>query len=303
MPLWAAVAAVALYMGPSLVGVFGAALCVWTPAPLVAVYRRLGQSAGRRALAWAMAGALLAHMDSGGMGGVYFAYFAAMALVLGESPRVGLRMDWAVAGAALAASLLVLAGILGAASYSGLGVGGVWDSFWAAETRLAVRLYRQSGLDPSGLENLQQHLFYVGRVIAAMAPALVISVSLLIAWGNLLLSRRLDPAASGPSGLAFWQAPEQLVWPLIAAGLAMVFGWGMYFWAAANLMLVLVVIYFFQGLAVMAFWMDKKNAPRLVRVSIYLLVAVEFFLALLVAAAGLFDTWFNFRRMGLKPDA
>ncbi len=301
-PVWAAAAAVALYVGPALLPVAGVILCFWSPAPLVTLYRRQGPRSGRRALGLAMGGALLAFAASGGAWtGVYFAYFAALALVLGESPFVGLPPDWSVAAAALSATLLVAAGLLAMAVVSGQGLGTMWNGFWTAETRLALGLYKQAGIQHQGLQAVAQTLKAIGTLVAHMGPGLVLAGSLLLAWGNLLLSRRLD-TGQRPTSLAGWRAPDALVWPLVAALALMVFGGGVWFWVAANLALVLAVIYFFQGLAVLAFWLERKNAPRLLRAGIYLLVAVEVFMAILVAAAGLFDTWFNFRRLGVEPE-
>jgi len=83
----------------------------------------------------------------------------------------------------------------------------------------------------------------------------------------------------------------------------MVLGSGFWFWAGANTVLVLTVIYFFQGMAVLAYWLRVKKAPGLLRWVIYLMVALEMFMAVLVAAVGLFDMWFNFRRMDKQAPA
>lgn len=302
MPVWAAAAAVALYVGPAVLPVAGVILCFWSPAPLVVLYRRQGPRAGRRALAMAMAGALVMFAAMGGnWAGIYFAYFATLALVLGEAPFLGLDGDWAVAAAALAASLLVGLGLLALMVFSGHGLGALWNGFWADETKLALGLYKQAGVQSQALQAVNHTMRTVGHVVTRMGPGILLTMSLLLAWGNLLLSRRIDVGQGRLVSMAGWRAPDALIWPLVAALALMVFGGGVLFWAAANLALVLAVIYFFQGLAVLAYWLDKKNAPRLLRAGIYLLVAVEIFMAVLVAAAGLFDTWFNFRRLGIEP--
>ena len=79
----------------------------------------------------------------------------------------------------------------------------------------------------------------------------------------------------------------------------MVLGDGWVFWGGANLVLVMGLLYFMQGLAVVDFWLRSKNAPVLLRWALYLLVALEFYLAALLAAVGLFDIWLNLRRRGL----
>jgi hypothetical protein len=144
----------------------------------------------------------------------------------------------------------------------------------------------------------------IGGVLLRLSPGMLASGALLLAWSNLLLVRRINRAPLREQGpLDGWRAPEPLVWVLIPAGAAMVLGSGFWFWAGANTVLVLTVIYFFQGMAVLAYWLRVKKAPGLLRWVIYLMVALEMFMAVLVAAVGLFDMWFNFRRMDKQAPA
>jgi len=67
-----------------------------------------------------------------------------------------------------------------------------------------------------------------------------------------------------------------------------------------NGLAVFMVIYFFQGMAVVAFFFQKKQIPRLARMVLYGLIAVQQLVMLAVIGVGFFDTWFNFRKLG-KP--
>jgi uncharacterized protein YybS (DUF2232 family) len=57
-----------------------------------------------------------------------------------------------------------------------------------------------------------------------------------------------------------------------------------------------MMIYFFQGIAIVSFYVEKKQFPRLLRVMLYGLIAMQQLLLLLVIAVGFFDTWIDFRR-------
>ena len=73
---------------------------------------------------------------------------------------------------------------------------------------------------------------------------------------------------------------------------------------AANFLLVFGACYFFQGLAIIAFYFNKNNVPRFVRGVVYLFIVFQQIFTLLVVGLGLFDLWVDFRRLrkqDLKP--
>ncbi len=307
-PAGAALASLMLFVAPWFIPVLGALWVIWTPLPLILAYRQRGLKAGRLALGLTLAGALLmGQVFSVGAGGLYFLYYAAMVLVLGEAPhhRVGEPLALgtaALAGVAAGVVLLLLSGLVpGSESLA------VWRAAWHQELDTFMAASRQAGMDAESLEELRSALVQTGRLILRLAPGILCAGSLVLAWANLLLARilgrRLKPLEPPPEALNGWQAPERLVWLLIAAGGLTWVGEGWVSWAGLNALLPLGVIYFFQGMAVVAFWLEKKNAPRMLRAGLYALVAVEVFLALLVALAGLFDLWFNFRRLDSKQSA
>ena len=300
-PVAAAAFSVGLFSAPWLVPIVGAFVTIWAPAPLVALYRRQGSRSGRLALMLALAGAILivGNLVSGVAGLIYLAY-AAAALILGEAYVWGQSDENGIAVAAGVSWGAVLAIAWG----SGLMQGGgqAWLDYWTRQTEAVVQAYQESGLSPESLEDVRYTLQLAGQLIAHLALGILACGALIVAWANQLLARRISPAEQRPV-LNTWRAPDRLVWVLIAAGAMMALLEGFWFWTGANLVIVLSLIYFFQGIAVLAFWLKKKNTPRLLRVGIYLLVAVEIFLALLVALMGLFDLWFNFRRLGKEPAA
>ncbi|MCP4670460.1 MAG: DUF2232 domain-containing protein, partial [Desulfobacula sp.] len=55
--------------------------------------------------------------------------------------------------------------------------------------------------------------------------------------------------------------------------------------------------YFFQGIAIVSFLFTKKRAPFALRFFLYILIAIQPFFMFLVIGMGLFDTWFNFRKL------
>jgi uncharacterized protein YybS (DUF2232 family) len=208
----------------------------------------------------------------------------------------------ALAGAAILLGVAVIGGLGGEQE-----IGQAWRAYWQSEVDTALRLYGEGGaLDPEQLGDARQALLSAGSWLLHLAPGILGGGALLLAWVNQLIVRaweaRRRPAAPRQV-LNQWRSPEPLVWLVIVAGAVTWAAEGGLYWAGVNLLVVLGVVYFFQGMAVIAYWFEKKNAPRFLRAGLYLLIVVEAFLAGGGALAGLFDIWFNFRRLESKPPA
>jgi uncharacterized protein YybS (DUF2232 family) len=223
-----------------------------------------------------------------------------VALALGEAPSLKMDAPRTLGLASFMASGVLLGLVLGVAYLSGHGLVELAVDQWQEQLAMILRSSEAMGLDDSQVQALKQGMERGAYVMARISPGLVLCFSLLVAWANLLLTRLGSTAPADQPRLNQWSSPEPLVWLVILAGALVWAGDGWAYWLGINFLLVLGAMYFFQGMAILAFWLEKKNAPRILRVGIYTLLAVELVLALLVALAGLFDIWFNFRRMGDK---
>ena len=138
------------------------------------------------------------------------------------------------------------------------------------------------------------------RLLVGVFPGMMVMGALLVAWANFLVVRFVVDRG-GRLGLTpdlqRWRAPEPMVWLVIASGFMMFLplnGPGL---IGLNGLLILGLVYFFQGLSILSFWMDKKSMPTFFRVFVYVLIALQQGLTLIVAALGLFDMWFDFRKL------
>lgn len=67
------------------------------------------------------------------------------------------------------------------------------------------------------------------------------------------------------------------------------------------MLIVMGTIFFFQGLAIAAFYFERWKLPFYVKGVIYAVVFLQQFASMAIAVLGLFDVWFDFRKLAKKP--
>jgi uncharacterized protein YybS (DUF2232 family) len=145
----------------------------------------------------------------------------------------------------------------------------------------------------------------VAALLQRLLPGLLVTNLALVAWLNVVLSRQmiflLGWGAADPP-LYHWAAPEWLIFVLLGAGsLLLVPVTGARFFGL-NLLMVVAVIYFCQGVAVVATWFHRLGLPRLLRMIGYPLLFLNPFFFLIITL-GLLDLWLDFRRLHQPKDA
>jgi uncharacterized protein YybS (DUF2232 family) len=129
-------------------------------------------------------------------------------------------------------------------------------------------------------------------------PGIVLTVAGLMVLGLVLLLSLLARGRYTLPGRPFpeWKAPEQLVWLLILSGFMVAFAEGTVATVALNLLVVLLPVYFLQGLAVIDCFFRRKAFSPVIRTIGYLLVTLVNPLPMLVTGIGVFDLWADFRK-------
>jgi uncharacterized protein YybS (DUF2232 family) len=141
-------------------------------------------------------------------------------------------------------------------------------------------------------------------VLQRLLPGLMVTNMALMAWLNVVLTRQLvfllgwgrpDPP------LYHWTAPEWLVFVLLAGGFLLLVPVPGARFFGLNLLLVVAVLYFCQGVAVVATWFHRLGLPRLLRMIGYPLLFLHPFFFLIITL-GLMDLWLDFRRLHQPKD-
>ncbi len=221
----------------------------------------------------------------------------------------GWSIEYVVAAVAGGMSVAV-AGIL---LYTFGSVSGLWQGLkeiLRENLEVSLKAYEKIGFSGENIELLREQAPRIIEVVLWIMPALTFAGFAAVTLLNLvMLHRRLPDHRSfiaSTSDLREWKAPELVVWCFILSGLSLFVpaGWERWKLAALNLFLVSVIFYFFQGLAIVAYYFHHKKVPRFLRSLAYVLIFFEQIFTVLVVALGLFDLWGDFRRLkkkGLTP--
>jgi len=262
------------------------------------VYYALKSGRGTGVALVAATSALLAVVAEPSMLAVYLLQAGIMSLALSEF-LIRLKGGARSVIYAVAVNLLFIAA--GAAIYgyfSGADLQAkVVKGVEASITQTAL-LYQKAGIAGEEFKGLQESMRQAGALIVTIYPALVTVALGLVASVNLMLLSRIAARFRVPVYLGEFRKycnPEPLVWLLIAAGFAMLVQDTMVQLAALNVLIVLGTLYLVQGLAVISKFFSSLKVPSFVRIIVCLLLILQPFLALAVAALGIFDLWGDFR--------
>ena len=233
---------------------------------------------------------------------LFFVELLLIGFVLGELIELNFSIEKTMlytSGSVLLSALVVL---LISSMVSGQGIYTIVSQYVAKNLELTMALYQNMGMPEDSIQLISRSLDKIQRVLVTIIPALVSASTLFITWTSILLAkpvlnrRALFYPNYGPLNL--WKAPEYLVWGVIGCGSALFLPMSVINIIGLNGLLILMTIYFFQGIAIVSFYFDKKRFPRIVRIFLYTLIALQQLILLIVIGLGFFDMWFNFRRLG-----
>ena len=286
------------FLSVVMIPVAGIVVGTFAPLPtLIACYRW-----GPPLALWVPGGAAL-------LGYVVLAYLHAVQslpyllemLLLGLLLGLGMRRGW---------SLERTAGIASGVAFT-VGLVVFWFSYGGAtETSPSLErdlqdavgmILQQYGASPADNQLVEETLQKLLPFLLKLLPGAAVASTLMACWLNLLVAKRYCrvrqlPLPAWPDW-SQWKAPEHLVWVVISSGVLLMLPFGSLKVAGLNVLMVAGVIYLFQGLAVVAFYFNRWQLPQIFRAVAYGIILIQQFCTLGVMLLGLFDMWFDFRRL------
>ena len=158
------------------------------------------------------------------------------------------------------------------------------------------------GENKAEIEEMKAFLEKTVGGFASSYPAFVFIGSLISAMANygllrLVWGRIYGPRLFSERTFAQWICPENLVWGFIAACLALFLGQGLIADVGLNLFIVMMVIYFAQGLSIVIHFLKTRKVPVFLWLIFFILIFAQPILIGLIAGIGVFDIWVDFRKI------
>ena len=205
---------------------------------------------------------------------------------------------------------VIVSGFFGLVFYSnvnGTEISVLVSEYIAQNLKLTMVLYESMGVSEESLIQLSNSLEQIHYVLIRIVPAMVIGSTLFVAWINLLLAKGILTAKGvffpDFGRLNHWKAPDALIWLFIGCGGMLLMPGNSLKMLGLNGLLILLTVYFLQGIAVVSYYFEKKRFPRALRLFLYTLIALQQFILLLIIGLGLFDIWLNFRKLKTNKNA
>jgi uncharacterized protein YybS (DUF2232 family) len=280
--------------------VVGFIFSMFIPLPILFYRTKLGR---RRGIVVPLVAIAVIGLVFGGltMDILFFSGLMFLGFAMSEMFEKELSVEMTVAGAC---GIVLGAGLIGILLYSMVANTGIYDlvsAYVAMNLALSLELYRGIGIPQETIDTISGSLDQVQFVLVRILPSLAAVSTLFVAWTNLIAARPIMER----QGLAFpdfghlnhWRAPESLIWGVIGCGLIIFLPATDIRLIGVNGLLVLLTIYFMQGIAIVSFFFEKKKLPRAIRVVLYMMVALQQLFLLVIICIGLFDMWINFRKI------
>ena len=280
--------------------VLGPFVGLFVPLPILFYRSKLGRSSGLLILI-AVSLIVTSFVGLNSLGTAAFLFeLGLVGLILPEVFEMNLSVEKTVgitAGGVLTMGALILA------LYTLVSTTSPWalaSDYVEKSVKLALAMYSEMDVAEEKINMLSQSLDGILYVMLRIIPAIMIVATLFVVWSNLLLARLVlrskELFCPDFGRLNQWKAPEHLVWVAIASGVLLLFGHPGIKMLGINGLIVIMMIYFFQGIGIVSFYFEKKQFPKILRILLYGLIAIQQPLLLVVVALGFFDIWIDFRR-------
>lgn len=284
-----------LFLASSLFVVPGPAAGLFAPFPLLYYSVKDGRKAGILITA-ITAGIIFTINQAGSI--VYLLQCGLLSLLLAEFLRSnkGLMKSLCFASAINGSLVLVVAAIFSWFHGGGLDSNvGIWLNQVVTEVQSHLV---QSGFEGQELEAMRSQVKWLQETAGLVYPFLVFTGFVVVGGLNLLLLKKFVHKLSKKTFFGDFTAfrnHDYLIWVGITAGFTFLLGKDPFTRIALNLLCIVILLYFVQGLAIAASFFHKFRISGLVKVVFYILMLLQPYLAALVATVGLFDLWCDFR--------
>jgi len=289
-----------LFLSIFFLPVIGWLMNFFAPLPMIYYFFTHGRRPAHIALLTASIGIGIAFGME--MGLYYLSCYGLLALVMGEMINRSSTMESAVASSAFAA-LLVAALLLFFTSH--VPIVEVYVKIHQQVVSIinqSIEAYRQAGVSAGQIEIIEENIQWIARWVVLLMPGAIATAFITLSAGNYIgykfLQNRLPYLPPpDPRPVLFWSPPDKTVFAAIIGGGMSLFPYAAIRAPGLNLLLVTCTLYSLSGFCILQHFFIRARFPFFVRWTGYILLLLQPFLIFGVMLLGLFDLWFDFRKI------
>jgi uncharacterized protein YybS (DUF2232 family) len=165
-----------------------------------------------------------------------------------------------------------------------------------------IKIYQTNSELPADVQfRLELAIGGIRDFLPRVLPGLLLGSVIITVWLNMVIGntllQRIQPDRRGWPSYSLWQLPDRLIWLLIAAAVFSLLGSGILRNTGYCLLIISLIVYFFQGMAIFIHFLDRWNVPAFLRIILYVVLALQSYGILVLAMAGVADIWIDFRKL------
>ena len=284
----------------ALVPAFSLIIGVLIPVPLTFVYIHFGRRTGLALLALIFV-ALYSLMGPK-QATLFFTEYAVLAGFMAEAIRFRLSFDKCILLSALGSAVLSIALLVFVFTDREATLLEFFHKQIDGHFAQSIESLKAIGDKPEELKMVQDFAAKASGSLAQAYPAFIFFGSFITALINyysirFLWGRIYSYNMFNEMRFSGWVLPDQVIWFLIGSSALFFLTDNIFAIIGINLLLVTVAAYFFQGLAIIIYFLESRNVPMFFWVLIFFVIIIQ---PLLVGASiglGVFDAWMDLRKV------
>ena len=279
---------------------FAVILGIVAPAPIIFLSLQWGRGPGMILIALIL-GSLFGFMGPG-QAMTFLVEYAVLALIMSETIRMRLEFDKCIFFSAVTSGILTALLLFVLVGNEESSLTEYFHQQVKEQFKEAIEAAEAGGENPAELQAVEEFAESASRMIASSYPAFILVGTFIAAILNYALVRLLWIRLYGRelfSEKKFyeWVIPDPPIWLLISSVLALVLAEGGIETVALNIFIVMVFLYFLQGLAITIHFLKSRNVAVVFWVILFVVMLIQPIFMGLVAGIGVFDMWVDFRKL------
>ena len=270
------------------------------PVPLIFVYIHFGRRPGLVLLALIFV--VLFTLMGPRQATLFFTEYAVLASVMAEAIRLRLSFDKCIALSALISAVLSIGLLLFVFTDREATLLEFFQKQIDGHFAQSIESLKAIGDKSEELKVVQDFADKTSGSLAQAYPSFIFLGTFLTALINYYATRFLWRRVYGydmfhEAKFSGWVIPDQVIWVLIGSSAVFFVADNALGSIGINLLLITLVAYFIQGMAITIYFLESRNVPVFFWILIFFVILLQPLLVGVSIGLGIFDTWMDLRKV------